>query len=217
MKIVAFVPIKLQSQRLPNKMMLPLQNKLLFQHIFDTLLDVKKELTLMNIDLDIYCYCSDQNIKDKLPNEVIFLQRSVSLDSNNTKGMDIYKSFTDKIDSNIYMLCHATSPFITKESILKGLYKIIRENYDSAFSCSKIKTFCWYDNNPLNYSLIDVIKTQDIEPVYWETSAFYVFKKEIIKNKKRIGNNPYMVETNKIESIDIDELEDYELALNICK
>ena len=38
MKIVIFVPIKLKSERLPNKMLLPLGNKLLCQHIFNTLI-----------------------------------------------------------------------------------------------------------------------------------------------------------------------------------
>ena len=57
MKIVTFIPIKLNSQRLPNKMLLPLGNKLLCQYIFDILLEVQKI-----IDLDIYCYCSDETI-----------------------------------------------------------------------------------------------------------------------------------------------------------
>ena len=43
MKISIFVPIKLNSQRLPNKMRLPIGKKLLCQHIFDTLLEVKKQ------------------------------------------------------------------------------------------------------------------------------------------------------------------------------
>ena len=45
------------------------------------------------------------------------------LDTNKTKGLDIYKSFINKIDSDIYCLCHATSPFVKAESIIKGLKK----------------------------------------------------------------------------------------------
>ena len=36
-----------------------------------------------------------------------------------------------------------------------------------------------------------------------------------MKHGRRNGFNPYFVETNRIESIDIDELEDYNLAC--CK
>ena len=212
MKIAIFVPIKLNSERLKNKMLLPLGKKILCQHIFKTLLNVKKKL-----NIDIYCFCSDEKIKKYLPNDVIFIKRDSSLDSNDTKGFDIYNSFIDIVDSDIYCLCHATSPFIKEKSIIKGLDKLINEDYDSSFSVSKLKTFSWFKNKPLNYDFINVVRTQEIEPVFWETSAFYIFKKEILKiHKRRIGFKPFMVETDKIESIDIDEQEDYELARYIA-
>lgn len=211
MKIVCFVPIKLKSQRLPNKMMLSLGEKKMCQHIFDTLINVKKE-----IEMDIYCYCSDISIKEYLPNQVFFLKRNSDLDLDETKGIDIYKSFIEKIKADIYILCHATSPFIKSSSILAGLNKVIYGNYDSAMSVARIQTFCWFDNKPINYNLTNVIRTQDIEPIFYETSAFYIFNKNIMeKYNRRIGFNPYLVETDRIESIDIDEKQDYDLALII--
>jgi CMP-N-acetylneuraminic acid synthetase len=213
MKPVFFVPIKLQSQRLPNKMLLKLGNKLLCQYIFDVLIEVKKK-----IDIDIYCFCSDEKIKHYLPQEVLFLKRDEKLDRNETKGLEIYKSFCNLVKVDIYGLVHATSPFIKAESIIKGLENVINNSNDSSFSVSKIQTFCWYDNKILNYSLDNVVRTQDIKPVYWETSAFYIFKSEILnKLNRRIGKNPYLVETDRIESIDIDEKEDFILAEKIVK
>ena len=183
----------------------------MFQHIFDKLLDVKK-----TINIDIYCYCSDESIINNLPPDIIFLKRDKNLDMDNTLGIDIYKSFINLVDSDVYILCHATSPFIKSESILDGIKKITNENYDSAFAVSCIQTFSWYKNKQLNYDFNNIVRTQDIEPVYWETSAFYIFKKDILLNhSRRIGFNYFMIKTNKIESIDIDEKEDYELALKI--
>ena len=209
-KIVAFVPIKLKSERLPNKMLLNLGEKKLCQYIFDVLLQVKK-----TYNIDIYCYCSDASLKDYLPHDVIFLKRSTSLDGNEVKGIQIYNEFAKQVKSDIYILCHATSPFISKDSIIKGIDKVVNENYDSSFSCSKVQTFCWYDGKTLNYSLDDVVRTQEIKPLFWETSAFYIFKKDILDNGRRIGNRPFLVETDLIESIDIDEQKDYELAVKI--
>lgn len=211
MKSIIFVPIKLNSQRLENKMLLPLGEKVLCQHIFKTLVNVKKHL-----NVDIYCFCSSEKIKEYLPNDVIFVKRDSSLDSNDTKGIDIYNSFVDIVDSDIYCLCHATSPFIKEESIIKGLNKLINEGYDSSFSVAKVQTFTWFKNKPLNYDFVNVVRTQEIEPIFWETSAFYIFKKEILKKyKRRIGFKPFMIETDKVESIDIDNYEDYELARHI--
>jgi CMP-N-acetylneuraminic acid synthetase len=212
MKIVAFVPIKFNSQRLPNKMFLQLGKKKLCQYIFDVLLDVKSI-----INLDIYCYCSNEKIKEYLPDDILFLKRPKKYDKNETKGIDIYKSFVKEINADIYILSHATSPFITSNSFIKGINNILHNNYDSAFSVNKIQTFCWYNNETLNYSLDNIVRTQDIKPIYWETSAFYMFKKEVIMNNRRIGNNPYKVETTNIEAIDIDEQKDFNLAKNIIK
>lgn len=212
-RIVAFVPIKLNSQRLANKMLMDLGNKKLCQYIFETLLDVKKY-----IDIDLYCFCSNEKIKEYLPNDILFLKREKNLDSNETKGIDIYKSFAKKIDADIYMLCHATSPFIKSINIINGLNKVIDEGYDSSFSVSKIQTFSWFDNKPLNYNFENVVRTQDIKPVYYETSAFYIYEKDVLmKYDRRIGFNPYLINTNRIESIDIDEFDDFELAEKIIK
>ena len=198
MKIVAFVPIKLKSQRLKNKMRLPLGDKMLFQHIFDKLLNVKQ-------DIDIYCYCSDNSIEKDLPNSVKFLQRDTYLDGDEIKGIQIYKSFVNDIYADIYLLCHATSPFLKSKTIEIGLTKVIGEGYDSAFSVNKVQTFSWFNGNPLNYEFDDVVRTQDLEPVFWETSAFYIFKREVLlKYNRRIGENYFMVETDRIESIDIE-------------
>jgi CMP-N-acetylneuraminic acid synthetase len=194
-------------------MLLPLGDKLLFQYIFDTLVEVKKKYS----NLDIYCYCSDESISKNLPNGINFLERDSSLDSNETLGIDIYKSFINKVDSDIYVICHATSPFITADSIIKGIDKVVNEGHDSSLAVSRIQTFCWYEDKPLNYDVTNVIKTQDIDPIYYETSAFYIFEKDILsKYNRRVGNNPFLVETNRIESIDIDEKEDYDLAYKIA-
>jgi CMP-N-acetylneuraminic acid synthetase len=214
MKVVAFVPIKLKSQRLKNKMLLPLGNKVLCQIIFETLINVKKQF---NDSIDIYCFCSDPKIKQFLPDGINFLERDQSLDRNETKGLDIYKSFVNKVEADTYILCHATSPFIKEKSILTGINKVLNEGYDSAFSVSEVKTFCWFKNNPLNYSFTNVVRTQDIEPIFWETSAFYIFKKDVIDQERRIGNNSFMVKTDRIESIDIDEKEDYDLAFKLSQ
>ena len=60
MKVVAFIPIKLNSQRLPNKNILPLDGKPLCWHVCQTLLEVD------GID-DVYVYCSDDSVTDHIP------------------------------------------------------------------------------------------------------------------------------------------------------
>lgn len=204
MKIVALVPIKLNSERVKNKNIRKFDNgRPLCTYILDTLKNVN------NID-EIYVYCSDEKIKEYIPEEIIYLKRSNSLDQSTTKINEVLKAFAQDVDADYYVLTHATAPFITKETIEKGVEIIRNGEYDSVFTVTKLQDFLWKDNKPLNYSLDAIPRTQDLEPLYEETSGLYIYSKELIlKEGRRIGYNPFLLEVSKIEALDIDTEDDF--------
>lgn len=206
MKVVAFVPIRLNSKRVIGKNLKPLGGKPLMWYILETLVKVKE------ID-EVYVYCSSEEIIPHLPEGVKFLKRSEWLDRDETLGEEIYDAFTKEVNADVYMLAHTTSPFIKESTISNAIEQVLSGGYDSAFSAQKIQTFCWHNGKPLNYDLKKIPQTQKIEPVFVETSAFYIFRKEIwTKEHQRVGFNPYMAITDTIEGIDIDYPEDFEFA-----
>ncbi|EOU2024353.1 acylneuraminate cytidylyltransferase family protein [Clostridium perfringens] len=208
-KVVAFVPIKLNSQRLPNKNKLPIGDKPLCYHICNTLLQVK------NID-EVYVFCSSEEVLNYVPSGVNLLIRDKYLDGDLVKGAEIYSSFINKVDSDVYILAHTTSPFTRVETVANALDKVIFEEYDSALSVQKIQTFSWYNGKPINYDINDIPRTQDLEPIYIETSAFFIFEKSVFVDKgRRIGDSAYLQVVDHIESIDIDTKEDYDFALKL--
>ena len=92
--------------------------------------------------------------------------------------------------------------------------------FDSIFSVTKIQTRFYSENgNPFNHDPSNLLRTQDLEPLYEENSGFYIFTKESFKNadNKRIGLSPFMFEIDKIESIDIDEPSDFTIAETLYK
>ena len=206
MKRVAFVPIRLNSQRVEGKNLRELGGRPLMTYLLQTLTEVE------NID-QVYVYCSNPSIVEYLPAGVKFLQRDEQLDSNTTLGEQIYDAFTREVDADIYILAHATSPFIRTATIADAVAHVESGEYDSAFSAERVQTFAWWDGKPLNYSLEHVPRTQDLEPVYVETSAFFVFEREVWRSKRRrIGERPYVAVTDRIESMDIDNPDDFLLA-----
>lgn len=206
-KVTAFIPIKLNSQRLPFKNKLLLGNHPLAYYICETLLKIDR------ID-DIYVYCSDNQVIDYIPNKVKFLKRSKQLDGDLVKGEEIYRSFIEEVDSDIYILAHTTSPFLKHSSIENALNNVLEKEYDSALSVQKVQTFSWYKGLPINYSLTDIPRTQDIEPIFVETSGFFIFEKSVFTEYgRRVGFKPYLQLVNHVEAIDIDTKEDYEFAL----
>lgn len=211
MKTVAFVPIKLKSQRLPNKNILPIAGRPLCWHICNSLINTR------GID-EVYVYCSNEKITQYLPAKILFKRRKKWLDGDQVKGFDIYKEFIKEVDADVYVLAHATSPFIRVLSIENALSHILNGENDSAFSAERIQTFAWYQGKPINYNVNDVPRTQDMDPLWIETSAFFMFKKEIFTiYNRRIGFNPYIQEVSGIEAIDIDEKKDYDLACMLAK
>lgn len=211
MKAVAFVPIRLNSKRVVGKNLKKLGEKPLLQYILETLVKVQ------GLD-EIYVYCSQESIIPYLPKGVKFLKRDTSLDSDETLGKEIYEAFVKDVQADVYMLAHTTSPFVKTETIEKALKAVTSSKHDSAFSAQKIQTFTWFNGKPLNYSLKDIPRTQTIEPIYVETSAFYIFRREVwTELNQRIGNNPYMALTDTIESVDIDNPEDFEFASTIIE
>jgi len=205
-KTVGLVTIRLNSKRVPQKNLKMLGNKPLCWYIVNTLLKVKE------ID-EVYIYCSDPVIKNYIPEKAIFLQRDKWLDGDEIKAKDTYNAFIKDINADIYVAACTTSPFTKAETVSTAVSYIKNDEYDSAFTVKRAQTFAWYQNKPLNYNPVDVPRTQDIEPVFIETSAFFAFRKEIwVNHGRRIGFNPYMCEVNDIEAIDIDTPDDFEFA-----
>ncbi len=207
MKVVAIVPMKLNNRRLPGKNIKPFTNgKVLCHYILSTLLKI-------NMIDDVYVYCSDRSIEAYIPKQVKFVQRPSKFDSDNTKMNEILYAFAKTIDADLYVMTHTTAPFIKQESLEKGITQVKSGAYDSAFSVKKVQDFVWINGKPFNYRLEEIPRTQDLPPLYVETSGFYIYEKSVITElRRRIGVKPSLVECDEIESIDIDEPIDFDIA-----
>ena len=89
--------------------------------------------------------------------------------------------------------------------------------FDSLFSVTRLQTRL-YDGKAkaVNHRPEELIRTQDLPPLYEENSNFYIFSKtSFLSNGARIGKRPQMMETDRLESIDIDEEVDFMLAEQI--
>lgn len=207
MKTIAFVPIKLNSERLPMKNIKPFYNgKPLVYYILETLKKVKE------ID-EIFVYCSSDEILDYIPKGIHYLKRDTYYDLSTTKFNEVLKSFAELVEADTYVLTHATAPFISAESISCGIKKVNFEGYDSAFAVSPLQEFLWKNNRPYNYELTNIPRTQDLDILYTETCGVYVYQRNLmLEQERRIGDKPYLISVSKIEACDINTEEDFYLA-----
>lgn len=206
-KVAALVPFKPNSRRLPNKNLLSINERPLIGYIFDRLLDIGE------LKEDVYCFSSDENIMFFLPEGVNLLMRPPRLNQDSVRAKELFSHAVERIDAEWIVLCHATGPLIRSETIQKGLHDCLYNGFDSACSVQKIQNYCWLDDEPINYSLDEIPQTQDLSPVYYETSGFYIFRKEdFLSTGKRVNGKVSMVEVDDEEGVDIDEPKDFELA-----
>ena len=206
MKTAAFIPVKLNNERLPGKNLKCFNNgRPLITYILDTALRVK------SFD-DVYVYCSSERIRDHLPAGVAFLERPASLDLPSSTITEVFSKFSQTVTADVYALLHATSPFVSTGSIERGLQAVQNGGYDSALAVKRHNDFLWRDGKPDNYDVRNIPRTQDLEPFYTETSGFYIFTKSLAEQRRRVGDNPLLVEVSEIEALDIDNPIDFEIA-----
>ena len=78
--------------------------------------------------------------------------------------------------------------------------------------CSKARL--WNaETEPLNHDPAELIRTQDLAPVFVENSCLYVFEREsFLEHGNRIGDSPIKFEIEPNEAIDIDQESEFSLV-----
>lgn len=212
-KIIALLPMKGHSERVKNKNMRDFGGKPLYHAVLSTLLQCSNiEKVVINTD-------SDKIKEDALKNfdRVEIIDRPAEIQGDFVAMNDIIGYDLAHTDGTYYMQTHSTNPLVSAETIDKAI-EFFFENlgtYDSVFSVTRPQTrLYWKDGSAINHNPAELLRTQDLPPVFEENSNFFIFSKESFKNagNKRIGLKPAMFEQNKLEAVDIDDPEDFELA-----
>lgn len=214
-KMVALLPIKKNSERVPGKNFKNFAGKPLFLWILESLLKIEDiDEIIINTD------AKDLLIENNIPNlkKIKIRERADHLIGDDISMNLIIKDDVESTDADLFLMTHVTNPLLRKTSILKAIHSFLNESkYDSLFSANKLQTrFYDYDMNPINHNPSELIKTQDLPIWYEENSCLYVFsKKSFFSSQARIGKNPMIYSFPKTESIDIDDQEDWKIAESI--
>jgi regulator of RNase E activity RraA/CMP-N-acetylneuraminic acid synthetase len=208
MKVVVFLPAKGTSSRIESKNMRLLDGKPLFLYTLEKIVECD---FIDEVYLD-----SESDKIFKLASELSFkkMKRDPKLANNKTDGHTLFYNEAKKVDADIYIQILCTSPFIKKETIKKGveIVKDTENDYDSAVLVKKEKQYTWDEDGP-EYNINKIPNSVDLPSTIIETMGLYVTTKNVaLKNKKRIGDNPYLLEASAIEAVDVNYPEEFQLA-----
>ncbi len=212
-KVIALLPMKANSERVKGKNFRPLAGKPLFQWILDALLSDKNiDQVVINTDAKDILLANGLVESDR----VLIRERKPELCGDLVSMNLIIEDDIANTDAETYLMTHTTNPLISGATISKALqeYSENLDEYDSLFTVNKVQTrFYKQDMTPVNHNPDELIRTQDLEPWYEENSCLFIFSAEsFAKTKARIGAKPMMYITPALESIDIDEPDDWEMA-----
>jgi len=214
MKLKALLPMKGNSERVPNKNMRDFHGAPLYHAVMKSLLASKYiENVVINTDSDIIA----KNAKETFGDKVIIIDRPTDIQGDFVSMNNIIEYDLGQLKGDHFLQTHSTNPLLRTDTIDKAIEKYFEglDKFDSVFGVTKIQTrFYDKDAKPVNHNPEELLRTQDLEPLYEENSNFYIFTKQAFINadKKRIGLKPQIFEVNKLEAVDIDEPEDFELA-----
>lgn len=211
-KVVALLPMKANSERVKGKNFKLLAGKPLFQWILDTLLSVE-EIDLIVINTDAREILLANGLKES--ERVKIRDRKPELRGDFVSMNLILEDDIQDTPADLYLMTHTTNPLLSKATIEESLKKLQQnQSSDSLFTVNKIQTrFYREDLSAVNHNPDNLIRTQDLEPWFEENSCLYIFTADSFKKANtRIGKNPIMQITSRLESVDIDEPEDWIIA-----
>lgn len=211
-KIVALVPMRHNSERVPGKNYRDFAGKPLYHRVVNALsaCDAVAEVV---IDTD-----SPTIIEDAARHfpKVKVLERPEHLRAGEIPMNDVLLHSIGQLEADFFLQTHSTNPLLSPESVRRGVDLFLQNYpiYDSLFSVTRLQTRLWDSlSRAVNHNPNILLRTQDLPPIYEENSCLYIFSEDILRRKhNRIGDRPYMLEIPAEEAQDIDVELDFRVA-----
>lgn len=214
-KIIAMIPARLGSQRIPKKNLRLLAGKPMISYVIETALQsgVFDEV-YVNTEADII---GEVAIKYGAK----FYKRPKEFATNTSGNDDFAYDFIKNTDGDILIQILPTSPLLTIEEVRLFVSEMIKNEYDTLISVIDHKIACIYDGKPVNFKLLEPhISSQLMTPIQSYATVLMGWKYERFKLSMEKFGFAYHGSDSKIgyfplkglSEIDIDEEKDFQLA-----
>lgn len=209
--LTAIIPVKENSSRLPNKNILPFGESNLLIHKIRQLKQVKgiNDIVVSSDSEDMLKMAADEGVQAmKRPKE--YADESVPF------GM--FLEYLSEILPNEHVMWSCvTSPLVEVylyDKAIKLYYEKKEEGYDSLITVLPCKSYYMNDEGPINFEVgLKHQNSEYLKPIYHFTNGINICpKKKLAEWHYNYGPNPYRLEVNKREAIDIDDIYDYVCA-----
>jgi len=212
-QIIAYYPVKQESERVKGKNLRLFNKRPLFTVMFDTLYH-SPCISKIIVDTDssnVAWYVSMHGEKAQV------IDRAKHLRGNDITMNTLLDHFLETHPGEHFLQTQATNPLLSAETIEEAVntYFDELEKHDSLFGVNRFQNrFYDHAGKPVNHSLDNLERTQDMQPLFEENSLFFIFSRKSFydSGKSRIGKSPLLFETKRHESIGLDCEDDFRIA-----
>lgn len=208
--VAIFVPARLNSQRLPNKQILPIGDSCMFEICCKKLDYIKRVY-----DINTYVLIYDKELIDiakEYPNVAIKIRDKGTVEAEGPLQY-IYKDILD-IDVKYLLFLNPCLIFLRPETIYAKIQEFLVSGKDYGTSVKSIRNWMW-DSDGVRKTDIDYkrLTTKEIIPWYQCAHCFHVFnRKNFIEDGYMLKEDLALLEIPSEETIDIDTKEEYNYA-----
>jgi CMP-N-acetylneuraminic acid synthetase/mannose-6-phosphate isomerase-like protein (cupin superfamily) len=173
LKVVAMIPARLGSKRVPKKNLRLLGNKPLISYVVETAIksDVFDEVYI-NSEAKVFSAIADEL-------GASFYQRSEALASDETNNDQFLLDFCEHVDADIVVQILPTSPFLTVDEVRSFVNKMLGKSLDTLVSTVDHQIACVFKDSPVNFSKIEPhISSQNMVPVSSYATVLMAWRRE---------------------------------------
>ena len=213
---VFIVQARLNSQRVPRKMIKPFAGSNLFGIILDKLLS-SKVIPSENIRASVYE--EELFTEANLIRNIRTFERSKESANNDNDIRKIYE-WHDKLPYKYVVIISGCNPLLKVETIDKFVTQWANQEEENLFAVIKKKQYYWNKEGALITPWPDnqtLMNTKAVEPTYEAAHVLYASRMDLIKDEKFMGDfekpgGIKLFEMDELEAFDIDEQWQFEVA-----
>ncbi len=210
MRVLAVIPARGGSKGIPRKNVRLMNGRPLITYAIET----AKACSLIS---DIVVTSDDEeSISIAKLGQVNYINRSMELAGDNvTLDPVIYDAVIkmeaqNKIIYDIVITLQPTSPLLTSNTLQTALESFIQNNQETYISVVNKPHLSWsMKDGKYIPNYLKRLNRQQLPPNYFETGAFFITRREFVKQDSRMGNEISVFEIPECESVDIDSTSDW--------
>ncbi len=213
--IIAMIPARLGSKRIPKKNIRYMGDKPLIQYPVELAVNSGRfESVWVNTE-------SEELGQAAVKLGVNFHRRPAELANDQATNREFTYEFMQKHKCDYVVMVNPTSPMLRQETIDRFLDYVVENDYDTVMSVISEKEETFFRGKPLNFSLEEKVNSQLLEPTEKIVWALTAWKRETFMKLQESEINPVFggrlgrFSIPKDEACDLDTLEDWKIAEGI--